>query len=199
MAFSIPWRTTTYQASWGKNGALPGHSRLRMGLGLLLVANAVLLVLVFRPPSRTLAEQEVELQRVRARHESLWKTVQQMRELRSKLQTAIQSDQQFPQEHFLQRKEAFSTMMTGLEQTASQNRLTPASITYRMEEERNRPGWVSVTVTLGVEGRYEDLIRFINRLEQSPLFWMINRLKVTGARNQVLRLDLELETYIVSL
>ena len=193
----MPIGATRSRVSWGKNGASQGRSRLRIFLAILMAANAVLLVLVFRSPGRTLAQQEAELQRTRARHATLLATVQRMRDLHSQLQEAMQTGRQFPQEHFLQPEWAFSAMLEDLQEVASQNRLTPASINYRREEQASRPGWVSVKVTLAVEGQYADLVRFINRLEQSPLFWILNHLKVTSSVSRGLHLDLEMETYIV--
>src|SRR3990170_1879809 len=133
MPLSHPWRASRYRVCWGQNGTSQTRSRLRIYLGALLIANVALLVLVFRPPSRTLAEQEADLQRTRARHQSLLTTVQRMRELRSQFERAIQTNRQFPQVNFLHQKGAFSAMLVDLEQAASRDRLTPGSITYRME------------------------------------------------------------------
>ena len=193
----MPIGATRSRGSWGKNGASQGRSRLRILLAILMAANAVLLVLFFRPPSRTLAQQEAELQRISARHATLLATVQRMRDLSSQLQEAIQTGRQFPQEHFLQPEGAFSAMLEDLQEVATQNSLTPASINYQREEHASRPGWVSIKVRLSVDGQYADLVRFINSLEQSPLFWILNNLKVSGSAARGLRLDLEMETYIV--
>lgn len=181
----------------GGNGEPALRARLRMILGILLVANAVLLALVFQPPGRSLSEREAELERTLARHEEIWKTAQQMRELQGKLQAAIQNGQQFSLQNFLPRKAAFSAMLEDLQRVAAQNRMKPGSISYRLNEDSNQPGWVNVKVRLTVEGEYSDLVRFINQVEQSGLFWIVNSLNVTGSPSQGLHLNLEMETYIV--
>lgn len=197
MSFSWLRRPTKYRASSGRNGAPPVGNRLRMVLGALLVANAVLLVLVFSPPGRTLSEREQELERTRARHEELSKTGQQLRELRGKLQAAIHNGQQFTEQNFLAKKTAFSAMLADLEEVALQNQVKPSSISYGLNEESDYPGWVNVEVTMTVAGEYSNLVRFINRLEQSPLFWIIDSLTVSGSPERGLHLNLNMETYIV--
>ena len=124
----MPIGATRSRVSWGKNGASQVRIRLRIFLVFLMAANAVLLVLFFRSPGRTLAQQEAELQQASARHATLQATVQRMRDLRSQLQVAIETGQQFPQEHFLQPEWAFSAMLEDLQEVATQNSLTPASI-----------------------------------------------------------------------
>ena len=56
---------------------------------------------------------------------------------------------------------------------------------------------VKVEATLAVEGGYSDLVHFINRLEQSEVFWIIDSLNVSGSISRELRLNLQMETYFV--
>ena len=63
-------------------------------------------------------------------------------------------------------------------------------------EEREQ-ALVKVEATLAVEGGYSNLVHFINRLEQSQLFWIIDSLNVSGAISRGLRLTLRMETYFV--
>jgi hypothetical protein len=52
-------------------------------------------------------------------------------------------------------------------------------------------------VSLSVEGEYTDLVRFLNELEQSDLFWIIEGLEAAGEPDARLRLDLHAETYLL--
>ena len=183
--------------SGGWNGKSPVRARLRIIVLGLLALDAVLLALLFHRPGHTLPQQQEELQRVRARRDAAQNTVAQMRELRSKLQVALQNGQTFSKENFQARSSGFSAVLADLEQQASENHLKPSGVAYRLEEEKLQPGWTNVAVTLTVEGEYEDLIRFINYLEQSDLFWIINGLTVTGGTGKGLRMSLQMETYFI--
>ena len=183
--------------SSGWNGKSRVRARLRITLLGLLALDAVLLALLFHRPGHTLPQQQQELERARARHEAAQSAVTQMRELRSKMQGALQNGEKFSQENFQARSSGFSAILTDLEHQASENRLKPSGITYQLEEEKLQPGWTNVEVTLTVEGEYPDLIRFINHLEQSDLFWIINGLNVTGGTGKGLRMSLQMGTYFI--
>ena len=183
-------------ASPGRNGKKPARARIRTILGILVAADALLLLLVFWPPGLSLQARQLELQRLRAEHEATRSVVIQMRDLKAKLQDAIQDRQQFSQQNLLLREGAFSVMLEDLERLATQNRLKTAGVNYQLQEERDQD-LVKVEATLTVEGGYSDLVYFINRLEQSQLFWIIDSLNVSGAISRELRLNLRMETYFV--
>ena len=183
--------------SSGWNGKSRVRARLRISLLGLLVLDAVLLALLFHRPGHTLPQQEQELARVHARRDAAQRAVTQMQELRVKMQGALQNGEKFSQENFRARRSGFSTILADLEHQASENSLQPSGITYRLEEEKLQPGWTNVDVTLTVEGEYPDLIRFINHLEQSDLFWIINGISVTGGTGKGLRMNLQMGTYFI--
>ena len=176
------------------NGGSRARKRIRAALAVLAALNGILLFMVFRPPGRSPAERKAELERNQAQHESTSSTIKQMRELQTKLQSAIQNDQQFSRDHFLQRKTAFSAMVADLEKLASQNQLKTSGVTYRLKEDSKQPGFVQVDVMMAVDGQYSDLVRFVNRLEQSQLFWIIDSMSVSSSAGHGLRLSLEMGT-----
>ena len=67
-----------------------------------------------------------------------------------------------------------------------------------MQEEREQE-LVKLEATLAIEGGYSNLVHFINRLEQSQLFWIIDSLNVSGSVSRELRLNLQMETYFRAL
>jgi Tfp pilus assembly protein PilO len=184
-------------ASRGGNGKSPTHTRLRIALIALLGLNALLLALVFHRPGFTLPEQQAELVRARERRDAARNAVAQMRDLRSKLQDALQNGNQFAKDHFLARGDGFSTILEDLESRASAAGLRPGGITYQLQDEQDQPGWTGVDVTLAVEGNYPDLVRFIHQLEQSDLFWIINGINVSGSADRELRMNLLMQTYFL--
>ena len=183
--------------SAGGNGTPRSYSRLRIALIVLLGLNAVLLALVFHRPGSTLSQQQADLVRSRERRDIARDSVAQMRDLRSKLHSALQNGDQFAKDHFLSRGAGFSVILQDLEDQASDVGLRPGGITYQLEEEQDQPGWTGVEVTLVVAGDYPDLLRFIHRLEQSNLFWIINGISVSGGADRELRMNLTMQTYFI--
>ena len=171
--------------------------RLRWALAGLFALNGILFFLLFRAPMGSPEDREAELQRLEAQHRAASEQVRQLRQMREKVQAATRNEQQFAQENFLQRSSAFSKMIENLEDLASSNQLRPSDITYRLDPEDNQLGWVNVEVTLAVEGEYPNIVRFVNELEQSDLFWIIRGLEVSGDPAARLRLNLQTETYLL--
>jgi hypothetical protein len=178
-------------------GTSPTHTRLRVALIALLGVNVALLALLFHRPGFTLPEQQAELVRARERRDAARDAVAHMRDLRSKLQGALQNGDQFARNHFLARTDGFSSILQDLEDRASASGLHPGGITYQMQDEQGQPGWTGVEVTLAVEGDYPDLLRFIHQLEQSDLFWIINGITVAGSAGRDLRMNLLMQTYFI--
>ena len=179
------------------NGASSARRRIVILLAVLVALDVLLLVLQFRPPGRSLVERQAELKQSRARYDETFATVRQMRDLRGKLESAIENNQSFSKDRFLVRKTAFSAMLTDLEKLASENKLKTASIGYKLKEDTKQAGYIDVAVTMGVEGAYPDLMNFINHVEKSNLFWIIDTLNVSTTQSHGLRLNLQMVTYAV--
>ena len=188
---------TQIAASSSRTGATRSRVRLRGALGFLLALNGAMLFFFLRSPGQSPAAWQEELARLEARHKGTQNKVQELRELVGKAQAATQNGQQFARENFLPRSSAFSTMLENLEKLASQNHLQPGDIGYRLGDQANQLGWVDVAVSLAVEGEYPDMVRFINQLEQSKLFWIIQNLDVSGSTGARLRLNLHTATYLL--
>jgi Tfp pilus assembly protein PilO len=184
----------------GKRGVSKPRSLLRVALVALAVLNAALLVLALRPPGKSLVERQEQYRQSRMRYDATLATVKQMRDLQSKLQSAIENNQAFSRERFLDRGTAFSAMVADLEKLATESQLRTATVGYGLKDESKQPGFVNVSVTITLEGSYPDMVRFINRLEQSKLFWMIGNMNVSGSTTpgRGLRLSLTMETYAVA-
>jgi Tfp pilus assembly protein PilO len=183
--------------SAGGNGKSRARARLRTAVFAVLGVNIILAVLIFHRPGFTLPQQQAELVRIRERYEAARDSVAQMRDLRSKLQGALQNGDQFARERFLARGEGFSAILTDLESRASEAGLRPNGVSYQVREEADQPGWTGVEVTLNVEGDYPNLLRFVHELEQSDLFWIINGISVTGDASRELRMSLQMQTYFI--
>jgi len=188
---------TRQAASSSHSEATRTHMRMRTVLGILIAINAVLLFLLVRSPGRTEAERHADLARLGTEQRAAGLRVQQMEMLKQKVQLATRNEQEFAKANFLPRGSAFSQMLTDLERLATENHLQPGDSTFSLNEKDNKLGWVNVDVSLVVEGDYSNLVRFLNKLEQSKLFWIVESLAVSTERGQGLRLTLQAATYLL--
>lgn len=175
----------------------PRHVRLRLFLGILLAANGLLLFFWFRSPGRTEAEWRQDLAHLEAQEQAAHLRVEQLQQLEQKVRDATHNEQQFAQASFLQRSSAFSEMLTDLERLATDNHLVPGDAGFNLDDKSNQLGWVTVHVSLTVNGNYPDLVRFLNQLEQSKLFWIVESLTVSSKTGQKLSLNLQASTYLL--
>jgi Tfp pilus assembly protein PilN len=173
------------------------HVRLRVILGILMAANALLLYFWFRSPGRTETEWRQELAQLETEEHAAQLRVQRLQQLEEKVRDATHNEQQFAQASFLRRSSAFSQMLTDLERLAADNHLVPGDAGFNLDDRNNQLGWVTVQVTLTVNGNYPDLVRFLNQLEQSKLFWIVESLTVSSKTGQNLTLNLQAATYLL--
>ena len=188
---------TRVAASSSRSEASRFQVRLRTVFGVLLGINVVLLFFLFRSPGRTESERRDDISRLTAEQRAAQYQVQKFRQLQHKMQDAVHNEQEFAQANFLPRSTAFSQMLTDLERLATENQLQPGDITYTLNADDNQLGWVNVDVSLVVEGDYSNLVGFLNELEQSKLFWIVESLTVSGKVGQKLRLNLQAATYLL--
>ena len=189
--------TSRVVASSNRTVSTRSRTRLQAALGVLLLINGVLVFLLFRSPSLTAAEREREVGRLEAQVSALESRVNRLSQLKTKVRDATQNEEKFSQANFLSRSSAFSTMLTDLEQLASENHLVPSNATYHLNDTDNKLGWTAVGVNLQLDGDYPSLVRFLNQLEQSKLFWIIESMDVSGQQGSGLRLNLQAVTYLL--
>jgi hypothetical protein len=169
---------------------------LQAALVILLVLDAVVIFLLFRSPSQPAAARQEELARMEAQHDALQAEVEQLRNLRGKVLSATENEQRFTRDNFLPRGSAASQMTQNLNDLATQNRVRPSDISFQFNQGDNQLGWVYVEASLSVQGDYSSLVRFINQLERSQLFWILQGLDVSGGNSPGLRLNLKVATYL---
>jgi len=70
-------------------------------------------------------------------------------------------------------------------------------VTFKQRELEKR-GVTEVEVTTAVEGEYPNLVRFINGLERSKNFYLLDSLTLASSAGGSIRLNLQLRTYLRS-
>lgn len=195
----IPWLepASPVLVTSSRLGPSPREVRLKIIIAALLLVSAGLIYYQVQAPGRSPEARQAQVESLESNHRIAQTRLAQLRELTRRVQAATQTGQSFATGNFLGRANAFSTMVRNLEELASENNLQPSNISYRLLDETNELGWTGVEVSLALEGEYSSVVRFINKLEKSKIFWIIRGLNVTGAKNSILRLNLTTETYLL--
>src|SRR5688500_7037883 len=169
-------------------------TRLRNSLIVLLAANAILIFFLFRAPGASEAERHAEIASLQAEERAARERVEKLRDLQQKAQAATENERDVVSANVLQSSSASLQILAELDRLAKENGLEAGGITYTPNQEANGLGWTNVTASVSVEGEYPNLVRFINDLEKSGLFWIIQSLDVSGQTGSELRLNLHAAT-----
>ena len=89
----------------------------------------------------------------------------------------------------------YSAISTNLDRLASESGVRMSAEKYA-QKEAGISGLERVEVEAELSGDYLQLMRFINALERSRLFFIVNGVELGGEQNGVVKLQIKLETYL---
>ena len=167
---------------------------IRLGLGVLVAANLIALYFVLRPvggSAQELAQQALDMHsQIRQQQGVLDRT----RLLASKIQSGRGDGDKFMGDYFLPRRTAYSTIMAELSDLASQAKITSRDSSWALDAVEGSDTLDMMQISANFEGKYADLIHFINLLDKSSRLLIIESLNATpqqsgGQLNVMLKLD----------
>ncbi len=173
------------------------HVMVRFGLGVLLVANLVMAAIVFKPWSSSAADlerQAVSLrQQVRAQQVSLEK----LRSVVSKVEKARVDGDKFLDQYFMSRRTVSSILLDELEQTARKAGVQQKEAAYSFEPIEGSDTLSKATITANYEGSYANLIRYLNLLDRSARFLIVDTLGAAPQQaGQQLNITLKMAAFV---
>jgi|SRR5579872_411102 len=169
---------------------------VRVALGILLAANLVAAVFVFHPlggSANDLAEEMRSKQRELAQQ---LLRAQRTRNLVSTVQQAKVEGDHFLDQYTLRRRKAFSTLIGELNAMATSTGMLPKESSYVMEPVEGSDTIEQLSISANYEGQYQSLTKFINLLDRSPEFLIIDSLQASPQPSGSLLVNLKLDTFI---
>ncbi len=156
----------------------------------LLVANALALVLLIFPARAQRTEQENRLLDLQRRIRAL----QQETQSSGGMLTALREVEEFGQGYPLQAE--LVSLVGRLTKEASALRLQVPSVSYRPEEVKEA-GLTKVTLTMGVQGSYGGIRRYLYELEGLRRHLVIERLSIRDSKGTAeIEVQLQLALYV---
>ncbi|HWB83458.1 MAG TPA: hypothetical protein VG675_04920 [Bryobacteraceae bacterium] len=170
---------------------------MRALLAVLLAANLLAAVIAFKPfggSAEDLRRQQVELQR---RLTQLQARASASRRLADKVALARREGDQFLDKYVTDRRTTFSTVMEELGRTAKDSGIVPGAATYDLQPIEGSNTLSMLTITAAFNGSYASLTKFVNLLDKSPRFLIIENLSASPQQNgQTLNVSLKLDTFV---
>jgi hypothetical protein len=164
------------------------------GLGVLLAADIGLGVFVlqsFREGPETLGSQRTML----ATQAKLLKAdVKRGEQIRASLPQVGRDCDKFYENSFLDGASGYSQIDTDLAAIAAKAGVKTSGFSFKQDEVKGR-GVTEITIRTSVEADYPSVIQFINGLERSKNFYLLDDLRLNSATPGSIRLELSLHSY----
>ena len=171
---------------------------LRAIIGVLLVANLAAAVIAFKPfggGADDLERQEASLQQQLS---SMRKRIDAGKLLVEKMRNARHEKDEFLAKYVADERVGASTLLDELNRIATEAGVKQLPQTYNEQDIEGSATFKMVTVTEGCEGSYASLAKFINLIDKSPHFLIIESLNTAAPQQNggVLNVQLKIDTFV---
>ena len=160
-------------------------------VALLVILNLVLGVRLFLAWSTLRAAGPEHLQQRQTAYRALQLEMTPLRGLPQKVDLSRSQASEFYDARF---PAAYSTISSTVNDLAAKNAVRVTNVAYSPRPAL--PGLIEIRLDASLSGEYAPLMHFINGLERSKTFFLINGLTLTGSQGGLVNLRLRLITYL---
>lgn len=169
--------------------------RLVFTIGVvLLVLDAVAITLLLSPVGRGREAREQEYMTVFSQHQQKMREAAPARDIDQKLTEARKQINSFYTDRLPER---YADIAQSLGEIASKANVTVSAIRYEPKDTQI-PNLSRVGITASVTGDYPALMKFINQVERSKTFYVLDSINLAESQPGVIRVEVRLETYLRS-
>ncbi len=166
--------------------------KVQIAIGAMLVVDIAAAVLLFSPWVGSQRSRGEQMQ-------SLWRTLQaktrEVEPLRGLDKKVIVAHDQIDDFYKSRLPNEDSAIADTLGKLAAENGVKIGGIKYKVADP-DPVGLRSVTIDADFAGNYLQLVRLVNELERSKLFFLVDSVELGGAQAGLVKLKLRLETYL---
>jgi type IV pilus assembly protein PilO len=172
---------------------------VRAALGVLVVANIAAALIVFKPwggSAEDLARQQADLQQQLTSGQA---RLAQTKALVTKAQRARSEGDGFLAEYTTDRRTTFSTITAELERVSREAGIQPRPASYDLSQVEGSDTLYQMTISAAYEGTYASLTKFVNLLDKSPRFLIIESLMAAPQQSNagdLLSVTIKLDTFV---
>jgi len=170
---------------------------MRVVLGILLLSNLVAAVDAFKPFGGGADDLRRERNALQQQLAQLQKQVDKNRKLVEKVETARSQGDQFLAKHFTERRVVTSTIQGELVQIAKDAGITYQPTTWTQETIEGSDTLGMMTINAGCQGTYAALSKFVNLVDKSPRFLIIESMVAAPQQTgQILNVTVKVDTFV---
>lgn len=148
----------------------------RAVLGVLLLLNLIAAYAVFQPLGGSAEQLEAELSTLRSQVQARQANLRRTRTLVSKIEQARKSGDDFLGVYFLDERTMSSNIVAELSNAAKTSGMRQREQSFSTDPVEGSADLSMMTVTATLEGSYGDLLEFVNSLDRSGRFLILDTL-----------------------
>lgn len=165
-----------------------------VALGLLLLADVALVGYLWRMNQQGPDELRAERNRLATQAKLLKADVARGEKIRASLPQIKKSCDAFYDQSFLDRITGYSDIETDLDSIAAKAGVKTSGFSFKQKDVKDR-GVTEIAIETSVDAGYPAVIQFINGLERSKYFYLLDNLELASATTGGIRLQIGLHTF----
>jgi Tfp pilus assembly protein PilO len=170
---------------------------VRAVLGILLLANLVAAAIAFKPFGGGADDLRRDRRALQQQLAQLQAQVNKNRKLVQKIETARSQGDQFLAKYFTDRRVVTSTIQGELVQIAKDAGITYQPTTWTPEIIEGSDTLGMMTINAGCQGTYAALSKFVNLVDKSPRFLIIESMVAAPQQTgQILNVTIKVDTFV---
>jgi len=170
---------------------------MRAILGALLAANLAMAVVAFKPFGGSADDLRRERNTLQQQLASLKMQVAKNKQLVQKVETARTASDKFLEQYVTDRHVVTSTMQSELVNIAESSGVIYQPVSWSAEPVDGSETLSKMTINAGCQGTYQALAKFLNLVDKSPRFLIIESLNATPLQTgDKLNVTIKLDTFI---
>lgn len=165
-----------------------------VALGLLLLADVALVGYLWQMNQQGPDELRAERNRLATQVKLLKADVARGEKIRASLPQIKKSCDAFYDQSFLDRITGYSDIETDLDSIAAKAGVKTSGFSFKQKDVKDR-GVTEIAIETSVDADYPAVIQFINGLERSKYFYLLDNLELASATTGGIRLQIGLHTF----
>lgn len=167
---------------------------IQVGVGLILLADVALVVALWQTTREDRGDMTAQRSRLVAEAKLLRADVARGERIRASLPQAGKECDAFYRQSFLDATTGYSQVEADLDSIAQKAGVKTTGFAFKQKDVKER-GVTQISITTNVAADYPQIIQFINGLERSKNFYLLDNLQLGSAAPGAIRLQLALHTF----
>ena len=170
---------------------------MRVIIGVLLSANLVAAVLAIKPFGGSADDLRREQADLRRQLTGMQAHLANTKQLVDKAESAQRDGNDFIGMYFTDRRSAYSTMIGELERMATESGIKLRQDSLELNPIEGSETLQMMSITVAYEGPYGGLVKFVDLLDKSPRFLIIESMQTSPQQNgSLLTVSLKLDSFV---